>query len=129
MSSRARDFAKSSFEDSTFAEQEDADPRVGLVNLADVMLVFACGLMVALVVNWNIKLPQFSEIQEAQDLSEVNQDDIDSMAQNMLNGSGTGYQQKGIVYEDPTTKKLYMLESTEDDGGSSGTQEGSGSNQ
>ncbi len=129
MSSRARDFAKSSFEDSTFAEQEDADPRVGLVNLADVMLVFACGLMVALVVNWNIKLPQFSEIQEAQDLSEVNQDDIDSMAQNMLNGSGTGYQQKGIVYEDPTTKKLYMLESTEDDGDSSGTQEGSGSNQ
>ncbi len=129
MSSRARDFAKSSFEDSTFAEQEDADPRVGLVNLADVMLVFACGLMVALVVNWNIKLPQFSEIQEAQDLSEVNQDDIDSMAQNMLNGSGTGYQQKGIVYEDPTTKKLYMLESTEDDGDSSGAQEGSGSNQ
>lgn len=129
MSSRARDFAKSSFEDSTFAEQEDADPRVGLVNLADVMLVFACGLMVALVVNWNIKLPQFSEIQEAQDLSEVNQDDIDSMAQNMLNGSGTGYQQKGIVYEDPTTKKLYMLESTEDGGDSSGTQEGSGSNQ
>ncbi len=129
MSSRARDFAKSSFDDSAFIDQEDADPRVGLVNLADVMLVFACGLMVALVVNWNIELPQFSEIQQAQDLSEVDQNDIDTMAQDMMSGSGNGYQQKGIVYEDPTTKKLYMLESTQDGDDSTGNEEGSGSNQ
>ena len=129
MSSRARDFAKSSFDDSAFIDQDNADPRVGLVNLADVMLVFACGLMVALVVNWNIELPQFSEIQQAQDLSEVNQNDIDTMAQDMMSGSGNGYQQKGIVYEDPTTKKLYMLESTQDGDDSTGNEEDSGSNQ
>ncbi len=119
MSSRARDFNKGGFTDSSFIDQEDADPRVGLVNLADVMLVFACGLMVALVVNWNIKLPQFNEVEDTQDMSELDQSQIDDMAEQMINGSGTGYTQKGVVYEDPTTKKLYMLESTEDGSDSS----------
>lgn len=112
---KARDFTQSGFGDSAFVEQEDADPRVGLVNLADVMLVFACGLMVALVVNWNIDLPSAVEVSDIADMSELSQDEINDMAKDMLNDTGTGYQEKGIVYEDPTTKQLYMLEQVPDD--------------
>lgn len=119
---KARDFTQSGFADTSFVDAEDADPRVGLVNLADVMLVFACGLMVALVVNWNIKLPSAVEVSDVGEMSELSQDEINDMAQDMLSDTGTGYQEKGIVYEDPTTKQLYMLEQTDE----SDTDDGSG---
>lgn len=33
---------------------EDINPMDGVGNLADVMLVFACGLMLALITYWNV---------------------------------------------------------------------------
>ena len=35
---------------------EEINPLDGLANLADVMLVFACGLMLALITYWNLSL-------------------------------------------------------------------------
>jgi len=40
----------------TLRATEDVNPLEGVVNIADVMLVFACGLMLALAVYWNIEL-------------------------------------------------------------------------
>lgn len=35
---------------------EEVDAMAGVANLADVMLVFACGLMAAVILNWNVDL-------------------------------------------------------------------------
>lgn len=110
-----RDFSSGSYSRSAYIDTEDADPRVGLVNLADVMLVFACGLMLALVAAWNLDVSRLSEVVQSADYTEV--DNIEDF-QN-LDGSGTGYNQLGMVYQDPRTGKMYMLQ--EDlQGGSSG---------
>lgn len=117
-------------DDDAYEEKVDADPRVGLVNLADVMLVLACGLMVALVAHWNIDLSQVSEVEAQSEMTEISQDDINRMADEMQNGFGNSYEQRGTVYEDPTTGQLYMLEqeydtiNTEEDGSYGGDAEG-----
>ena len=95
---------------SSYTEAEDEDPRAGLVNLADVMLVFACGLMLALVSFWNLDISAMQEILTVEDVTEVS--DIEGVDDLMHRGVGSGYNELGIVYEDPMTGKLYML--TED---------------
>ena len=103
----ARDFmGQGSFSSNAYTEAEDADPRVGLVNLADVMLVFACGLMLALVTYWNLDISSMTEVIQAEDMAEVS--DIEKMADDMLSG-GSSFTQLGMVYQDPMTGKMYML--------------------
>ena len=105
-----RDLHKSSMLSNSFVDSEDADPRAGLVNLADVMLVFACGLMLALVSFWNLDVSAMQEMLTTKDVTEVN--DIENMEDFVNAGPGSGYDELGIVYQDPMTGKLYML--TED---------------
>jgi len=103
----ARDFmGTGSLTSSAYVDAEDADPRVGLVNLADVMLVFACGLMLALVTYWNLDISSMTEVIQAEDMTEVS--DIEKMADDMLSG-GSSFNQLGMVYQDPMTGKMYML--------------------
>ncbi|MEG0392584.1 MAG: DUF2149 domain-containing protein, partial [Anaerovoracaceae bacterium] len=47
--------------------KEDLNPMDGLANLADAMLVFACGLLVALIVNWNVDVGAERKPQEIAD--------------------------------------------------------------
>ncbi len=101
-----RDFSSGSFTNNSYVDAEDADPRVGLVNLADVMLVFACGLMLALVAAWNLDVSKLTEVTKEADYTEVT--DIEDFTN--VNGSGTGYNQLGMVYQDPRTGKMYMLQ-------------------
>lgn len=101
-----RDFTSSSFLGSSMDTEEDSDPRVGLVNLADVMLVFACGLMLALVTYWNLDVSAMQEVTKGAEMAEVR--DIEELEGD---SSGTGgFVEKGIVYQDPMTGKYYMLQ-------------------
>ena len=104
----ARDFMGSgSLVSNAYAEAEDADPRVGLVNLADVMLVFACGLMLALVTYWNLDISAMTEVVQADEMAEV--EGIEDL-EDRLNGGGTNsFTELGMVYQDPMTGKMYML--------------------
>jgi hypothetical protein len=103
----AKDFMGSgSLAASPYAEQEDADPRVGLVNLADVMLVFACGLMLALVTYWNLDVSKMTEVVQADEMAEV--EGIEDLADQMGAG-GSNFTELGMVYQDPMTGKMYML--------------------
>lgn len=105
----AKDFMSGGLVSDAYREQEDADPRVGLVNLADVMLVFACGLMLALVTYWNLDVSSMTEVIEASEMTEVS--DIENIV-DQSNGAGSGFTELGMVYQDPMTGKMYML--TED---------------
>ena len=112
-----RDFRSSGFTNNPYVDHEDADPRVGLVNLADVMLVFACGLMLALVAYWNLNISDMTEVVQNQDMSEVSDSDIEGVTD--LSASGSGFTELGTVYQDPKTGKMYMQ--TEDVSGAGNT--------
>ena len=88
--------------------KEDTDPMASVANIADIMLVFACGLMMALVTVWNIDFTPLSELQDKQ-LEAI--DTPEDMPEDMAD-AGNAYVEKGMVYQDPKTGKYYMV--TED---------------
>ncbi|MDR2357584.1 MAG: DUF2149 domain-containing protein [Oscillospiraceae bacterium] len=83
------------------------NPTDGLSNLADVMLVFACGLMLALVINWNVDISpkengaadEFARDTEVAGGGSV---ELDADAQ---------YEQigEGVLYRDVATGKTYLV--------------------
>lgn len=95
-------------------DETPEDPQSSLVNLVDIMLVFICGLIVALASSQ----PQFAEgsrsstsspaagqrqiVEQGRELTELPEG---------LQGAaaGTGMQPVGQVYRDPQTGKLILV--------------------
>lgn len=100
--------------------EEELDPIGGAVsNLLDLMLVFACGLLIALVLSWHLQDVFFREIspRERQKLIQAIQQAVQLEQGRELKetplfqkGGGSGYQELGTVYIDPKTNKLIMIE-------------------
>ena len=84
---------------------QDMSPMDGVGNLADVMLVFACGLMVALIIHWGVDLNRVVDIIAQDELVEVQ--DVEKI----IEGAevSNAYESKGTVYEDVETGKLYII--------------------
>ncbi|MDP2152169.1 MAG: DUF2149 domain-containing protein [Methylotenera sp.] len=82
---------------------EDEDPRASLVNLVDVMLVFACGLLAAL------SAGQQSTLNRPQEVNKGREIETPSTGEQSV---GNGYDAIGQVYRDPKTGKLFLIEST-----------------
>lgn len=91
----------------------------GTANLVDAMLVIAVGLLIFVVISWNMQSVIF------QDNSQNQQQAIDQSAPNVTevsegqelnetpdtsNSSGQGYMEMGKVYKDPSSGKLIMVE-------------------
>lgn len=98
-----------------YAESEDVNPSSYLANLSDVMLVLACGLMIALVVAWSVKLPSSTEVVEGDKVEVSDVEDITGQE----DVGGSGYNQLGMVYQDPNTGKMYLIQDTGEGEGSS----------
>jgi len=82
------------------AEQEPLGP---LANLVDLMLVFVCGLVAALVAlspELESQLRQPQELRQGRELPQVPKG---------IQGQGEGYQSLGQVYRDPDTGKLILI--------------------
>lgn len=85
---------------------EEVDAMSGLANLSDVMLVFAYGLMAAVILNWNVDLSKTRvEILQREQMKEL--DNVEELEQDIQ--SSSSFEQKGTVYEDPETGKLYVV--------------------
>ena len=84
---------------------EEVDPMSSMGNIGDIMLVFACGLMVALVMAWNGDLAQFQRVETDQELS---QDQVSEVTE-QLYGEGA-FVEKGKVYQAPQTGQYYLVE-------------------
>ena len=84
-------------------ERETANPMENLANLVDIMLVFACALMIAIITHWNVDLTQTKvnrdELEPLDDAQEAVRENIDAEA----------FESKGTVYEDPETGELYIV--------------------
>ena len=63
--------------------------------------------MLALVVHWNVNVTTVTQMDE-QDMTEIDQENIENMANEMQGGNS--YNELGMVYQDPTTGKMYLLE-------------------
>lgn len=85
---------------------EDVDPMSSLGNIGDIMLVFACGLMTALVIAWNVDLGQFAQV----DIGQSEAIERPEAVEEVLHGGGSTYVEKGTVYQDAATGKYYLIE-------------------
>lgn len=82
-------------------EQADEDPRASLVNLVDVMLVFACGLIAAIAGAQGALKPTPRPVEKGRQ--------IERPAAGVTE-AGSGYDRVGEVYRDPKTGKLVLIE-------------------
>ncbi|MDO7083706.1 DUF2149 domain-containing protein [Pseudocolwellia sp. AS88] len=106
---------KSSWQSSQFAEQ-DTDPLAGFANIMDVMLVFALGLMLALVAQSKELQERFSIESNKTEVTEVLEvttgteliEAPESLA-NPANAKANGMESLGQVYKDPKTGKLILI--------------------
>ena len=83
-------------------EREEASPMESVANLIDVMLVFICGLIIAIIVFWNVDLENLDQRTES------------------------SYEDVGQVYQDPDTGKVYVIQQNPSDEtpGTEGTSDG-----
>ena len=79
----------------------DEDPRASLVNLVDVMLVFACGLLAALAAGTQSSLKAPQPVDKGQEI----QRPATGASQ-----AGSGYDRVGEVFRDPKTGQLVLIE-------------------
>ena len=87
--------------------QEDFSPMEGVGNMADAMLVFACGMSVALILSWNVDVTS-EGVQKAPE-TKYEVDSIEENASETL-GDEQNLQEMGKVYKDPETGKYYVVE-------------------
>ncbi|WP_441004130.1 DUF2149 domain-containing protein [Pseudocolwellia agarivorans] len=106
---------KSSWQSSQFAEQ-DTDPLAGFANIMDVMLVFALGLMLALVAQSKELQERFSIESNKTAVTEVLEVttgteliEAPESLSNPANAKANGMESLGQVYKDPKTGKLILI--------------------
>ncbi len=104
----------------SFDESNEEDPMTGVANLVDAMLVIAVGLLVFLVISWNMQSIIFNDnmsqdekqeiMNNISQISEVDQGKQLQEAPEISDSSGEGYTEMGKVYQDSKTGKLIMIE-------------------
>ena len=87
----------------------DTDPLTGFANIMDVMLVFALGLLIALITQ-SQELRQHFNLEHKVDITQGKElvqppKSIDKA----LNGNAEGMESLGQVYRDPETGKLILI--------------------
>ena len=87
-----RSLSSSDFGDDQFVDPSP-EPMAGITNLVDAMLVFACGLMLAIVTYWNIDLPNIQQVLMQKEMTEV--EDIE-VTDEQMNASGTLYNEASL---------------------------------
>lgn len=87
-------------------KDEDFSPMEGVGNMADAMLVFACGILLALIISWNIDINEQGEINNQTKYQVQN---IDSKVTETVE-SKDDLEEMGKVYRDPETGKYYVIE-------------------
>jgi hypothetical protein len=88
----------------------DEDPAGSLANLVDIILVFTCGLIAALVAISPDLQQRFDQTRDQRDISLGKElSDVPTSMQQALK-VGDGYESVGQVYRDPATGKLILID-------------------
>ncbi len=99
---------------------EEEDPMAGTSNLVDAMLVIAVGLLVFVVLSWNMQNIIFNEnmsqeqkeqvMKNIQNVTEISEGQELNETPDTSNTTGQGYTEMGTVYQDPTTGRMVMIQ-------------------
>lgn len=88
---------------------EDINPMATVANLVDAMLVLAVGIMLALIVSWNLNVAENGQVSEnvTKDdaISSFDENDVD----NTQDEASENLERQGTVYYDPQTDKYYII--------------------
>lgn len=88
-------------------DSQDEEPLGPLANLVDIMLVFACGLIAALVASQGGLNDHFKSagttVEKGQEIPKM---------PNGIGQSGSGYESVGKVYRDSKTGKMILIDDT-----------------
>lgn len=88
-------------------KEDEMNPMDGIANLVDIMLVFSCGLMVSIILHWNVNLTNVTTILDQDQLKQIDED-IEVVSQD---GDIVGnYKSMGVVVVDPKTGKMYVIQ-------------------
>lgn len=93
-----------------YAEKEEINPMNFVSNLSDVMLILAVGIMLALILHWNVKIQTTEESNKdanTQDAISFNEDDLENMEE-----LPDDMERMGDVYYDPASGKYYIIENS-----------------
>jgi hypothetical protein len=71
------------------------------------MLVFACGLMLSLVMYWNVDLNSSKTVPVEASSETVSEDELKDDSGDP-DAEGSGFEEVGKVFRDPASGKLYM---------------------
>lgn len=87
---------------------EDLNPMDGVGNMADAMLVFACGILLALLMSWNVDVSENGEIGD----NPQTKYEVEGMEENKeeVISEDSNLEELGKVYKDPETGKYYVVE-------------------
>ena len=99
-----RDVRRSRKRRTRYSGGEDVNPMSYISNLSDVMLILAVGIMLALILHWNVEIETKQEAAETQGKESVSYSDED--LQNM-DEMPEDAQKMGNVYYDAKTGKYY----------------------
>jgi len=87
-------------------DELDTDPLGSVANLVDLMLVFACGLLVALAARTDL-LAQLKA--ERQPVAVERGRELPRLPDSLEGTAGQGLESVGQVYRDPQTGKLILI--------------------
>lgn len=89
-------------------QDDDFSPMEGVGNMADAMLVFACGILLALIISWNVEISERGEISRDAGLKY----EVDGIGDETTEAidPAEGLEEMGTVYRDPDTGKYYVIE-------------------
>lgn len=89
---------------------EDVNPMNYLTNLADAMLVLAVGIMVALVLHWNVQLQSAEMRDDANQTDSFKQDEMSSADKVPDNAAPAGR----VYYDEESDTYYFVRESDQD---------------
>lgn len=85
--------------------REEISPMESMVNLVDVMLVFICGLLISIIIFWNINMKNLVIILDQKQLIKIN--NPKELTTQMKDKSSSG--NVGSAVLDPKTGKIYIV--------------------
>ncbi len=96
----------------SFLDDEEEDPTASLVNMVDIMLVLAVGFLILAITSTGIMDVPTQNQQSQPQNQMVNVEEGQELPNNLAesDSSGSGYSQVGVVYKDPKTNQLVMVD-------------------
>ena len=92
-----------------FSRRDDVDPMATVANLVDTMLVLAVGIMLALIVSWNLNIAENGLVNDNARKEDAISDFTEEEVTNSSDTPSENLEKQGTVYYDPETDKYYVI--------------------